>query len=254
MEWYYAEGNQQRGPVDDAEFDRLAKAGTIRPDTLVWREGFANWQPYAQAMAPQAPAPAAAADGGAASGGLMCSQCGRAFPADQVIRYGDVWVCAACKPAFLQRLKEGVAVTGAMEYATFWTRFAAKILDGIILWIVNTAIGFAIGLGFAGAVGSRESEAMLLLQVVASLVGMAFSLLYGVFFLGRYGATPGKMACRIKVVTAEGEPISYGRAAGRCLSEILSGVICYIGYIMAGFDEERRALHDRICNTRVIRS
>lgn len=252
MEWYYAEGNQQRGPVDEAEFERLAKAGTIRSDTLVWREGFANWQPYSQATAPQ-PTPSAAGEGSAA-GGMMCSQCGRPFPADQVIRYGDVWVCATCKPAFLQRLKEGVAVTSAMEYATFWTRFAAKFIDGIILWIVNTAIGFAMGLGFAGAVRSGGSEAMIVLQVVAYLVGTAITLLYGVFFLGRYGATPGKMACHIKVVTAEGEPISYGRAAGRCLSEILSGLICYIGYIMAGFDEERRALHDRICSTRVIRS
>jgi uncharacterized RDD family membrane protein YckC len=39
---------------------------------------------------------------------------------------------------------------------------------------------------------------------------------------------------------------------GRFSAEILSGLIFYIGYIMVAFDSEKRALHDRICNTRVI--
>jgi uncharacterized RDD family membrane protein YckC len=39
---------------------------------------------------------------------------------------------------------------------------------------------------------------------------------------------------------------------GRYFSEMLSGMIMMIGYIMAGFDDEKRALHDRICNTRVV--
>lgn len=259
MEWHYAEGGQQRGPVDETEFQNLVRSGKIGPETLVWREGMSNWQPYAQVTAPAASAAPAGAAGGAAAGGMVCSQCFRAFPPDQVIRYGDAWVCAACKPAFLQRLKEGMAVGGAMEYAGFWIRLAAKIVDGIILWIINMGIGFVIGMVAAGSGAMRgggnsdPAAAMLIVQVVAGLGGLLFSLLYGVFFLGRYGATPGKMVCKIKVVTPEGEPISYGRAAGRCLAEILSGIICYIGYLMAAFDDERRSLHDRICNTRVIK-
>jgi uncharacterized RDD family membrane protein YckC len=76
---------------------------------------------------------------------------------------------------------------------------------------------------------------------------------YEIFFLGKYGATPGKMVCKIHVVTGEGEKITYGRAAGRAFAERLSGLICYIGYIMVAFDNpEKRALHDRICNTRVV--
>jgi uncharacterized RDD family membrane protein YckC len=77
---------------------------------------------------------------------------------------------------------------------------------------------------------------------------------YIVFFLGKYGATPGKMACKIKVVNADGSPITYSRASGRFFSEILSGLLCGVGYLMAGFDDEKRALHDRLCNTRVIKS
>jgi len=89
-------------------------------------------------------------------------------------------------------------------------------------------------------------------QALMQLVFLVLNMGYSIFFIGKYGATPGKMACKIKVITAEGGPVTYGRATGRFFAEMLSGIICYIGYIMVGFDEEKRALHDRICNTRVI--
>jgi uncharacterized RDD family membrane protein YckC len=75
---------------------------------------------------------------------------------------------------------------------------------------------------------------------------------YQIFFLGKYGATPGKMACKLKVVTAEGTPITYGRATGRFFAEKLSGLTCTIGYIIAAFDDQKRTLHDHICGTRVV--
>ena len=45
MAWFYAEGGQQKGPVDDSVLDDLVRSGVIRPETLIWREGQANWQP-----------------------------------------------------------------------------------------------------------------------------------------------------------------------------------------------------------------
>ena len=75
---------------------------------------------------------------------------------------------------------------------------------------------------------------------------------YEVFFIGKFGATPGKMACSIKVINADGSKVSYLKALGRVFAYFLSGLILGIGYIMAAFDDEKRALHDRICNTRVI--
>jgi hypothetical protein len=64
MTWYYAIGNERQGPVDDATLDRLIAAGTVTPDTLVWRAGMADWQPLSQARptvarpAPIPPVPA----------------------------------------------------------------------------------------------------------------------------------------------------------------------------------------------------
>jgi hypothetical protein len=125
MNWYYVEAGQQAGPVDDAQLEALVRSGRIQPDTLVWHEGLSNWVAYQQ-MAP-APAPGAppsvpllgASLGTSASPsaatppvGVICSECGRAFSTDEVIRYGDRYICAACKPVFFQRLQEGAALAG----------------------------------------------------------------------------------------------------------------------------------------------
>ncbi|MEW6303188.1 MAG: GYF domain-containing protein [Verrucomicrobiota bacterium] len=105
MNWYYAEGTQQTGPITEADLDALFASGRINAATLVWREGMANWQPYGQVK----PVPA-----GAPAGTVACSQCGGSFPPDEVIQYGGLAVCATCKPVFLQRLKEGASVAGSV--------------------------------------------------------------------------------------------------------------------------------------------
>ena len=70
--------------------------------------------------------------------------------------------------------------------------------------------------------------------------------------MDRRMTTPGKMVFKLTVVDASGGKISYGRAFGRSCAEILSQMICAIGYIIAAFDDQKRALHDHMCNTRVI--
>ena len=113
MNWYYAEAGQQKGPVTDEQLDGLAAEGVVKPDTLVWRDGLPNWQPYSTARGGGAPPPIAT--GGA---GVVCSQCGKTFNADEVVSLGGGMVCAACKPVAIQRLKEGVGGGGGTPGAT----------------------------------------------------------------------------------------------------------------------------------------
>jgi uncharacterized RDD family membrane protein YckC len=70
--------------------------------------------------------------------------------------------------------------------------------------------------------------------------------------VGRWGATLGKMALGVKIVRADGGRVGYGRAFGRGWAWVLSEIILFIGFIIAGFDSKKRALHDYICDTRVI--
>ncbi len=46
MNWYYVDAGRQAGPVDDAGLYALAAGGRITNETLVWREGMADWQPF----------------------------------------------------------------------------------------------------------------------------------------------------------------------------------------------------------------
>jgi hypothetical protein len=115
MKWFYAEDDQQKGPVDDAELEALVREGKVRGHTLVWREGMDNWRPYSAAVPsvgatsttpPPPPLELPPADG------AVCNECGKLFAKSEVVQFGDRWVCAACKPVFLQRLREGAPLGG----------------------------------------------------------------------------------------------------------------------------------------------
>jgi uncharacterized RDD family membrane protein YckC len=88
---------------------------------------------------------------------------------------------------------------------------------------------------------------------IGVLLSMALSCLYQGYFLSQKGATLGKMLMGLKVVTFDGGPITVSRAIGRYFASMLSSMILCIGYIMVAFDDQKRALHDHICGTRVIR-
>ena len=248
MNWYYVDDGKQAGPVDEAQLTELRNKGTVQPDTLVWREGMANWQPYSQVFASGSAGGVALAPAGQA----VCAECGQLFDLQNMIAYGNLHVCAQCKPIFVQKLAEGAQLqTGPLNYAGFWIRFGAVFLDWVIMWIANMVVAVIAGLSFGQALGIQPREFDVRFAVIF-LVQMSIPLLYEVIMIGKYGATVGKMACNIKVVTAEGGKVSYLRSIGRYFAKFLSALICLIGYIMAAFDDEKRALHDRICNTRVV--
>lgn len=99
MNWFYASNNQQVGPVTESQFDELVRAGKITGETLVWREGLAGWKPLREVDAAWAPA--------APGAQIACSECGKLYAPDEVIRINEAWICAQCKPVVKQRLLEG---------------------------------------------------------------------------------------------------------------------------------------------------
>ena len=259
MPWYYAKDGQRMGPYTDPEFSGMVSQGTISPDTLVWRDGMSNWLPLSQVQQPPSgPSPVAPSYAPSYSPNMatasdrpmvVCSSCHRAFPEDEVIQYQGAYICATCKPVFVQQLREGAHIAGDMRYGGFWIRFAARWLDGIILLIAYFILVIPMGimLGQGGEAMARVAGA--LINLASIIIGMA----YETFFIGKYGATPGKMACGLKVVNAEGESITFLRAFARYWATQLSSLTLLIGFIIAAFDSQKRALHDHICNTRVIR-
>jgi len=268
MNWHYVNQGQQAGPVTEEELLALVREGKISEETLVWREGMQNWTPFHQAGVPTAPAatqpPAFQPPAPVNPNEAVCGECGKIFPVDETISYGNMRVCAACKPLFLQKLAEGAKlkpVGGDLhwDYAGFWIRFCAKFIDGLILGVPFMVVFFliaAVSGGFSPSSQRHNDTApfiVLFLQFGMQLGMIALQVCYQTFFIGKYAATPGKMACGLKVVMPDGSPISYKRAAGRAFGELLSAWTCYIGYLMVAFDSQKRALHDHMCSTRVVR-
>jgi len=223
MNWYYVDAGQQAGPISEDELATLAGSGKIQPDTLVWREGLAAWLPYSQVKP------------------------GGSLNAPPVIRAGP--------GTAIDTLAAMGAASVGVAYGGFWIRFVAKILDGLIQDIISIPffLLFSPRISLMGRFGP-PTPAEIAKLVVVVLVGGVVGICYNTFFLGKFGATPGKMVCGLKVLTPEGTPISYARALGRVAAEFLSSMFCSLGYIIAAFDRQKRALHDHIASTRVIKT
>ncbi|MBP7243487.1 RDD family protein [Amaricoccus sp.] len=247
MQWFYLDRGARVGPIDDAELERLIAAQTISGETLVWHEGLSDWQSYASLGA----APATGDVG-------SCSQCGRPFLPSEMVQFGPRWVCADCKPSFLQRVREGATIAGQKNFGGFWVRAAARLIDGLLMFAVNMLLSMPVIFSSMNLknLGPQETPPpqFFVVTCLSYLLMFAVQAFYEIYFIVRKGATPGKMVLKLRVERADGSRLTVGRATGRYFATMLNGFTLGIGYIVAAFDVEKRALHDHICDTRVIRS
>jgi uncharacterized RDD family membrane protein YckC len=245
MNWFYAEGSQQKGPVSDADLAALVRQGTISTSTLIWREGLPDWQPVSQIRPDLATASDAPVLGGMA-------------------------VPEQSKDLLVQQMREGVVLPGmtvanpsGLRYAGFWIRLGAWLIDYIVMMVVMTPLMliFFGGMGFFSGDFQRRmssNDPQMMAQFFAMegammLVSFLIHIGYKGLMVWRWGATVGKMAVGIKVVTPTGEKLSLGRAVGRAAADLINGFLCSLTYIMIAVDEpEKRGLHDHIAGTRVV--
>jgi uncharacterized RDD family membrane protein YckC len=130
----------------------------------------------------------------------------------------------------------------AMSYAGFWRRFAAWIIDAVILFVVGFIIGFIIAI-----VISPPTSINLLLGAVLNFI-------YTIVFWTWRGQTLGKIVVGVKIIKTDGMPIGIGSAILRYIGYIVSAIIIYIGYIMIAFNSKKQGLHDKIADTYVVRT
>ena len=139
------------------------------------------------------------------------------------------------------------------DYAGFEVRLAAWLIDALVTLVplsILRVLQFALSVSnpYAGLVSPvlfRYSplDILIYLLPVAYFIAMTLS----------NGATVGKMVMRIKVVSVDGSPLSFRQVLMRELvGRYLSLTLLCIGYFMIVPDSQKRALHDRIADTRVI--
>jgi uncharacterized RDD family membrane protein YckC len=143
----------------------------------------------------------------------------------------------------------------------FWIRFVAYMIDGLVM-LVPTAI--LVGFFAAFVILTDESmdhEGPTALLVVAIVLLMAAMIVVNWLYEALMtssprGATLGKMALGLRIVRFDGTQLSFGRATARHFAKymVTPMVPLAIGYIMAAFTNRKRALHDILADTLVIKS
>lgn len=247
MDWYYALDQRQQGPVSADELARLVDQGTVGSTTLVWRLGLPTWFALRDVVARSAGLPL-----------HHCTGCGQIYSPARLVPLVDHWTCVRCKPWQVQRLLEN-GRDAASSFNLFLWRGLAKIIDTAILWVVTAVVRVVIEGGAMGLVATSGGNNLgasllpLLAAMLSLLATFGITAAYRIYFTGKYSATPGKLVCRLRVVQADGNKMTWGLATARHFAEYLSYLTCLIGYLIAAFDPQRRTIHDWVCGTRVVR-
>ena len=123
-----------------------------------------------------------------------------------------------------------------MPLASIGSRFIALIIDGLLLGLVDTAITV-----FTGPLGLLASV----------LLGIGYQ---WYFLTQQDGQTPGKMLLDIRVVKADGSPLTGPDAAIRYIGYLVNSLVFFVGWFWAFFDNQRRGWHDLFTRTLVVKA
>lgn len=134
---------------------------------------------------------------------------------------------------------------GVPPPAGFLRRAAALVVD---LAVVGALL--EIGLALASLLARRALVAQALVQAFALVAPNAYFILGH----GTDGQTLGKLFLGVRVVGSAGAPIGYLHALGRQAAWWLSVLLFGAGFAVATFRRDRRALHDLLAGTRVVRA
>ena len=135
------------------------------------------------------------------------------------------------------------------EYAGFWVRVGATLIDTVIIMIVlMVPLSFIYGEQYW--LGDQYIRGFWDL-----ILGYAVPIVATIWFWLRFLGTPGKMALKLKIVDAKtGNGLSLGQAIGRYFAYILSMLPFGLGFIWIGIDSRKQGWHDKLAGTVVIRT
>jgi uncharacterized RDD family membrane protein YckC len=207
MKIYITRDGQRTGPYSLEEVNRQLAAGNLSPVDQAWSEGSPGWKPLLGF-------PGVIMPGGASSTAMPI---GLAIPVS----------------------------AGPIEYAGFWIRLVACIIDLVIL---------GMGLWIIGLLFQRSPEEAGGLSAIGGILQIVLGFLYmPVLWSSPMQATIGQKICGLRVIRPGGNRISFERGIARVLAMILSGALLCIGHLMVAFTERKRGLHDVLAGTYVVK-
>lgn len=167
---------------------------------------------------------------------MYCSKCGKETT-------NDAKFCNGCG------LPIESSAIGENQYSGFWIRFAAYVIDSVILLIPTLLVSFL----YRATIPADDSFAWLVELIDFSMTLTIWWVYVAVLHSSVWQATIGKKLLGMKVVDYAGNRISFGRATGRYFAGFLSAILLCIGFIMVAFTKKKQALHDKLASTLVVR-
>lgn len=209
-------------------------------------------------------------------GGVMadraafCSNCGQAFAVAAAMARAPMMSSSVAAPIVggvaAAPAYAGYAAVPRVEYAGFWVRFLAFLIDNAVMGIgfvlILIPLIFLTGLGgIIGEIHPNEDMndvgifMLFGLLFLAATVSLLWTWLYHALMeSSEWQATVGKRLLGLVVTDMAGQRVSFGRATGRHFAKIVTNMVpAFIGYIMAGFTERKQALHDMLAGCLVLR-
>jgi uncharacterized RDD family membrane protein YckC len=237
------DANQPMGPFTRDEVNAKLQAGEVRLTSLAFVEGLQQWTPLRDVLAR---VDAAAAPPPVASPSISPPS---AVPSGFVPGYAPAPAPAVTGYSYAASMQP----PSHLVYAGFWLRFAAIIVDGII-FLPLSIVSYLLQ---SAANHVDEPSAKILLGLFMICYGIfeivARWLYFALMESSSWQATLGKRLLGIRVTSLDGQRIGFGRATGRYFGKILSALILFVGFIMAGLTERKQALHDMLAGTLVVR-
>jgi uncharacterized RDD family membrane protein YckC len=240
MEVWIGRDGERHGPYKEVDVRQWLRSGQVSPDDLGWYEGMADWAPLSSL-----------------------------FPEEPVAQPPAFSAAPPAPPSYAAAPlpSHDGAVAALDDYAGFWKRFAAYILDALVLWIPNTILSNMLGASKAAeayvqaklAAGDDVSLALQALDTYMHALWPALIaqtllawLYFGVCESSAWQATVGKLALGIRVTDMDGKRISFMRATGRYFGKIVSAFILCIGFLMVAWTKRKQGLHDLLAQTLVL--
>lgn len=231
MEVWIGRDGERHGPYKEVDVRQWLRTGQVSAHDLGWYEGMADWQPLSSL-----------------------------FPDD----------VRAAPPAFTPppvAPYAGAAAAATSDYAGFWKRVGAYILDGLVLWLPNLLLGSLFGANQAAeaylqaklAAGNDPQLALQALETYFHAMGpalLAQTVLGWLYFAlcesSAWQATPGKRVLGLRVTDLEGRRLGFARATGRYFGKLLSAFFLCIGFLMVAWTQRKQGLHDLLAQTLVL--
>jgi uncharacterized RDD family membrane protein YckC len=194
----------------------------------------------------------------------ICAFSTKRYPRREMVQYEGQWIAIPYLETYRRQLRERENARDVtnIRYAGFWVRLIAKIIDGAVLWAAAVTVVWTVArIGFHTAYSpfshnhlpnANAATIRGMKNVMGPMQFMAIGLVYEILLIRSFNATLGKLACGLRLMSPDGSKLGAVQILARHYAAWISTATLLIGFMMAGWDREKRALHDRICGTRVV--